>query len=86
MAHITVNDQHKDVPDGTSIHEACEAMGVPFGCRDGLCASCEVKVLEGMQNLSEKTEAERDMTMPDGNRLACQCTIKKGSVKLTYDM
>lgn len=40
---------HARVPPGTSVLEAIERLGIahPSSCREGVCASCEVRVLEG---------------------------------------
>ncbi|MGYP001571330431 len=75
----------EDVKDGDPIKQVCmEKLNVPFACEDGLCGTCVVEVLEGMQNLSEKNDKEKDMGLSDNQRLACQCQIKKGTVKLRY--
>jgi len=43
----------------------------------GQCNSCQVEVLEGMENLSPPTDAEAKMLRkkPDNYRLACQCVV-----------
>ncbi len=52
---------------------------------NGKCSTCRVRVLEGAQNLSPKTQAEIEMTRSrkwdPSIRLACQCFIK-GDVKI----
>ena len=49
----------------------------------GQCLSCQVEVLEGMENLSPFTDAEKRMLKkkPDNYRLACQAIVN-GDVKL----
>eukprot|EP00967_Tisochrysis_lutea_P088843 scaffold126242_cov33-Tisochrysis_lutea.AAC.2 len=49
----------------------------------GNCLTCQVEVLEGMENLSPRTAAEDKMLKkrPDNYRLACQ-TIVNGDVKV----
>ncbi|MBS3136442.1 (2Fe-2S)-binding protein [Candidatus Woesearchaeota archaeon] len=84
MAKIIVEGQGKEVPDGGQIKEAAKELGVIFGCEDGLCGTCMVEVDEGQDNLSELTEAEKNMGVDGKNRLACQCRIKSGAVKLKY--
>ena len=75
----------EELKDGEPIKQVCmEKIGVPFACEDGMCGTCVVEVLEGMQNLSEKNEKEKDMGLAENQRLACQCRIKKGVVKLKY--
>ena len=74
-----------EIPDNSSIQPACEEEGVPFACSEGICGTCVVKVVEGMENLSSFTEAEKDFFGEmDEDRLACQCKIKKGTVKITF--
>jgi ferredoxin len=75
-----------EIPDGSSIVEPCEKAGVVFACGYmGICGSCLVEVVEGMENLTPLTQEEKDFLGEDGNnRLACQCKIKKGTVKLKF--
>ncbi|HSX37902.1 MAG TPA: 2Fe-2S iron-sulfur cluster-binding protein [Chlamydiales bacterium] len=87
MARIIFEDaqEEADLPDGESIMEACETAGVPFACTDGICGTCVIQVTEGMQNLSEFNQAEADFLGDlDGERLACQCKIKSGFVKIKF--
>ncbi len=51
---------------GAEIVAACNGAGI--------CQSCAVKVIEGQ--LSEKTDTEEMMDLPDGQRLSCQCQAK----------
>ena len=80
MAKITLDGNSQEVEDNSHIQEACEELGVPFGCKDGVCGSCLVEVESGMENLNEKTEAEEQMNCEENQRLACQCNIKSGDV------
>ncbi len=75
-----------EVADGASIIDPCEKAGIVFACGYmGICGSCLVEVLEGMENLSDPTQEEIDFLGEDSNnRLACQCKIKGGSVKLKF--
>jgi ferredoxin len=86
MGKITLKDPHQEEEsrDGESIQEVCEdKFNIPFGCKDGICGTCRIKVLEGNENLSEKNEQEKDMFPEDPTeRLACQCTLKDGDVEI----
>lgn len=84
MAKLVTESGEKELPDGSPIKEAAEELGLPFGCAEGICGTCYMEVLEGMENLSEKTQAEIDMAVEDGHRLACQCRILKGTVKIRF--
>ncbi|MBQ8498419.1 2Fe-2S iron-sulfur cluster-binding protein [Chlamydia sp.] len=79
--------QEFDLEDGSPIAEVCESVGIPLACAEGVCGTCVVEVLEGEENLSEFSEAEQDFLGepgPSHERLACQCCIKGGCVKLTF--
>ncbi|MDP3640538.1 MAG: 2Fe-2S iron-sulfur cluster binding domain-containing protein [Nanoarchaeota archaeon] len=82
MAFVMRENQKVEVPDGSPIREACEELGIPFGCRSGLCRTCEIAVLEGMSNLAEKNDLEKDHDLPPHHRLACQAQLLKGTVKV----
>lgn len=84
MAKLIINDEELEVEDGIKIVETIEEAGVPIGCSNGVCGTCEVEVLEGMDNLNEMTEEEEDLGMEGNKRLGCQCIIKSGSVTLEY--
>jgi vanillate O-demethylase ferredoxin subunit len=59
-----------DVPPGQSLLEALEAANVciPYACREGMCRSCEVPLLEG--------EADhRDFVLSDEERDAQTCIL-----------
>jgi len=84
MAKVIYNNQEEEIKDNSKIIETCEKLGVPFSCYSGVCHICKIKVIEGMQNLSVLTEKEKDANMNKNERLACQCTIKKGNVKIEF--
>ncbi|NBV84024.1 (2Fe-2S)-binding protein [bacterium] len=84
MAKLFVNDTEIDIADGEKIVDAIEEAGVPIGCSNGVCGTCEVDVVSGMENLSEVNDEERDLGMEGCKRLGCQCTILHGEVKLKF--
>lgn len=69
------------VPAGTRIIEISDKLnsGIVYGCREGDCGTCLMKVVEGLENLSQPSALEarilkehlagRDM------RLACQAQV-----------
>lgn len=73
-----------EIKDGDKIRDAVEKLGVPFGCEEGICGTCMIDVVEGENNLSELTEQERDLMRDKNHRLACQCKIRKGDVKIEF--
>ncbi len=86
MAKIIFSDTGKEinVKDEGQIKDACEKLGVPFSCAEGICGTCMIDIVEGQENLSELTQEEKDMGMNKTRRLACQCKIKSGNVKIKY--
>ena len=69
------------VPAGTRVIEISDKLnsGIVYGCREGDCGTCLMKVVAGMENLTEPSVLEtrilkehfagRDM------RLACQAQV-----------
>ena len=82
MAKLIINDETVELSDGKNIVESIEELGVPIGCSNGVCGTCEVEVLDGMDNLNALTEEEEDLGMEGNKRLGCQCVIQKGEVVL----
>ncbi len=75
-----------EIPEGSPIAEACEEAGVPFACTEGVCGTCVIEVKEGMEYLNPPTQEEEDF-LGEGTckeRLACQCKIQQGSVKISF--
>ncbi len=81
MAKVVFEGQSREVPDGTRVLHPCEDLGMPFGCTEGDCGTCRCTVVSGMENLGPVNVKEEDMALEAGERLACQCTIKSGTVE-----
>jgi ferredoxin len=74
-----------EIPDGInlSLMEVLKASEYDILATCGgmaLCATCHIQVLDGMDKLEERTDAELDMldTLPDSDddsRLACQIKV-----------
>lgn len=75
-----------DVEDGSRLQDAIDSSGadIPFGCREGNCATCMIEVLSGMENLNPPTAAEKVTLLAEeieqNIRLACQCRISGGAI------
>jgi len=85
MAKIILESSGKEVEikDGSEIQKVCEdELSIPFSCKDGSCGTCLIGISGGMENLSEVTEKEKDIGISGDYRLACQCKINKGNVKI----
>ena len=76
--------EEREIKDGSELRETTKEMGVIFGCEDGQCGTCMIEIEEGEDNLNEMTEQEKRMGMDPKHRLACQCRIKKGNLKIRY--
>lgn len=85
MAKVIFEGEGREVTDGVKVMEACEDLGLPFGCQDGICGTCMSNVTQGAENLTPKNDKEDDFDLPDGQRLACQCSIKSGTVEFSLD-
>ena len=61
MAKIIFSDTGKEinVKDEGQIKDACEKLGVPFSCAEGICGTCMIDIVEGQENLSELTQEEK---------------------------
>ena len=88
MAKLIFDDTDEEIKieDGEGVQEACEEVGVAFACTEGICGTCVIEVLEGHENLSPPTQEEIEF-LGEGNtreRLACQCKILEGTVKVRF--
>lgn len=80
------NGEEVELPDDSPIAEVCEEAGVPFACTEGVCGTCVIEIKEGKENLSLPTKEEEDF-LGEGTcheRLACQCRITKGRVRVSF--
>ncbi len=84
--HFGHNNEEVELEDNSPIAEVCEEAGVPFACTEGVCGTCVIEIEEGGENLSPPTQEEEDF-LGSGccrERLACQCKILKGTVKIRF--
>lgn len=78
-------DEERELEDGSPLAPVCEEAGVPFACTEGICGTCIIEVKEGMENLSDFSQEELDfLGEPGCERLACQCKIKSGRVRINF--
>ena len=79
---ITTDDKTIEVKDEYAMIDMCEEhdTSILFGCRDGACGACMIKVINGAENLSKMEDHEKDfletMAAEPDERLACQCKVK----------
>jgi ferredoxin len=85
MPKLTFHQQNRSlhVKEGT---ELCRlpyldsTVPLKFGCRQGQCGTCVIKVIAGEENLSPQTKQEQAtlsrLQLHENYRLACQCALK----------
>jgi len=83
MASVIMGERRAQVKDGREIRDACKALGVPLECDDHH-HTCHIEILEGAENLAAHSEIEEKEGMDTTHRLACQCVIRKGNIKITF--
>mgnify|MGYP000125954014 CR=1 len=85
MGKIILNGEERTVEDNEPIVDAIEEMGVPIGCSNGVCGTCEVEIISGSEHLNPINEEEEDLGMTDNRRLGCQLHItNNGTVEMTF--
>jgi ferredoxin len=74
------------VPAGTRLIEVSEKVGagITYGCREGECGTCMMKIVAGMENLATPSVLEHQVLSDNlasrANRLACQAQVLGGDV------
>jgi ferredoxin len=74
------------VPAGTRLIEVSEKIGagITYGCREGECGTCMMKIVSGMEHLAEPSVLEDKVLKENmagrANRLACQAQVLGGEV------
>ena len=84
--HFSDSQVTVTVPAGTRLIEVSERAGahIVYGCREGECGTCMVKVTEGHQHLGDPSVLEdqvlRDCFAGRDQRLACQAQCLGGRI------
>jgi ferredoxin len=74
------------VPAGTRLIEVSEKIGagITYGCREGECGTCMVKISSGMEHMSERSVLEDKVLQENmagrDQRLACQAQVLGGDI------
>lgn len=74
------------VPAGTRLIEISEQVGagITYGCREGECGTCMMRIVSGMENMSERSVLEDKVLQENmagrNNRLACQAQVLGGDI------
>ena len=84
--HLNGKDYEIDETSDKSLMQQLKDQGVPIvaACGGaGICQTCSIKVKSG--ELTEKTDTEKMMDLPEGQRLSCQCRPKTDcDIELIY--
>ncbi len=83
MHTVHVKQENRTVPanEDETLEQVAdrENIGIPFGCKNGICGTCIIKIDRGMEHLSPKEPKERNTLEMFGageeHRLACQCHV-----------
>ncbi len=87
--HFLLEDLLVQAPVGTSLQAIADASGadITFGCRNGSCGTCRIRVTQGLENCSEMDTEERDflkgLCVSDDERLACRVKVN-GDIEVDY--
>lgn len=83
MPKVTFKNDNLTVecPTGTKLVDLSESKGasINYSCKEGVCLTCLINVVSGMEHLNAKTENEKSTLEAFGaqanQRLACQVVI-----------
>jgi ferredoxin len=74
------------VPAGTRLIEVSEKVGagITYGCREGECGTCMMKIVAGSDHLASPSVLEDKVLKENyasaSNRLACQAQVLDGHI------
>jgi len=84
--HLNGKDYEIDPKSDEPLMKQLKKQGVPVvaACGGaGICQTCAIKLISG--ELTEKTETENMMDLPEGQRLSCQCKpVTDCDIELIY--
>jgi len=87
--HFLLDDLLVQAPVGTPLQEIADHGGadLTFGCRNGSCGTCRIRIVSGLENSSPVGPEERDflasIEAPPDHRLACQICVN-GDLEIEY--
>ena len=84
MPTVTFKGENKScqVERASKIMIACDRVGsnIPFGCRRGVCGTCIIDVVEGLENIAPADIQEESTRQEIGalphQRMACQARVR----------
>ncbi len=87
--HFLLEDLLVQAPIGTSLQAIADASGadITFGCRNGSCGTCRIRVTQGLEHCSGMGSEERDflkgLSVAEDERLACRVHVN-GDIEVDY--
>lgn len=87
--HFLLEDLLVQAPAGTQLQAIADASGadITFGCRNGSCGTCRIRVTKGLEQCSTMSTEEHDflqgLGVSDDERLACQISVL-GDIEVDY--
>ena len=89
MATITFEGEGKScqVERDTKIMVACDqvASSISFGCRRGVCGTCIIDVMEGLEHIAppgmQEEDTRKEICAKANQRMACQARVR-GDIKI----
>lgn len=87
--HFLLEDLLVQAPLGTPLQAIADASGadITFGCRNGACGTCRIRVAKGLEHCSDMGAEERDflrgLGVSEDERLACQVRVL-GDIEVDY--
>jgi len=85
MPKIKMKGKEVTIPKDGNSSSKFEELGIALSCCGGICGTCKIKVLKGMENINPKTEEEMEFQLEKNERLACQCHKIKGDIEIDYE-
>ncbi|MEP9317750.1 PDR/VanB family oxidoreductase [Pseudomonas sp. LABIM340] len=85
VVELAQSQMELTVPADKSILDVLEEAGImaPFSCREGLCRTCECRVLEGEVDHRDYVLSDEER---DSNSVILQCVSRAKSAKLVLDI
>lgn len=90
IVHFMLEDMDVEISaTGAKFQDIVEASGadVTFGCRNGTCGTCRIRIEDGLENISPKGREESDFLQSieaqPNERLGCQIRVL-GSCSINY--
>ncbi len=82
LVFISINNVKYELPTGSNLVDVSveNSEAIPFRCKQGICGTCCIEVVNGLENINIQSDAERVFLLKLGYdlkniRLACQTKV-----------